>query len=395
MRRAQLACAILLAAQGVLWAASQDLYRQRREALSKACHGGVVVLFGRTDAEAEGPLGFRQDPAFLYLTGWREPGAMLLVAPPADLLFAPAADARRERYYGKSAVPQGFGASLPVEKFESELRAALERYPKLYTVGEAATARLKALAPLRHVASASGVLAGLRMRKSADEIAAIEKAVEVSMAAHRAVWRRATAGLAEFQLAATLVGEFLERGCEGAAYPPIVASGPNGMVLHYSRNDRRLDGGQTLLIDAGAMCQGYAADITRTIPVGGRFNKRQGEIYEVVLGAQKAAIAAVKPGATIADLNRVAREYIEGRGMGQFWAHGVTHHVGLEVHDAADNSVPLAEGMVITVEPGLYAVAENIAVRIEDMVLVTRDGSRVLSASLPKELREVEQALGR
>ena len=161
-------------------------------------------------------------------------------------------------------------------------------------------------------------------------------------------------GLAEYQLAATLMGEFMERGCEGAAYPSIVASGPDGLVLHYSKNDRRIDSGQTLLIDAGAMCQGYTADVTRTIPVGGRFSRRQREIYDAVLGAQKAAIAAVKPGATIAELNRVAREYIEGRGLGQFWAHGVSHHVGLEVHDAADNSAVLAEGMVITVEPGLY-----------------------------------------
>ena len=134
-----------------------------------------MVLLGRTEADAEGPGGFQQDPDFLYLTGWREPGAMLLVAPPADVLFVPSADERRERYYGKSAAPQGFGDWLPAEKFENELRAALERYPKLYTVGEAATAQLKALAPLRQVASASGALANLRMRKSPEEIAASRK----------------------------------------------------------------------------------------------------------------------------------------------------------------------------------------------------------------------------
>ncbi|MFB3825818.1 MAG: aminopeptidase P N-terminal domain-containing protein [Bryobacteraceae bacterium] len=388
--------AILIAAQGSVWAAAADVHRERRTALVKALPNAAIVLFGRTGQEGDGRSAFVQDSNFFYLTGWQEPGAVLLIAPPADILFFPPADERRERYYGKIADPQGFGAVLPPQKIESELRAALDRYPRLYTVGERAVARLKALAPLREVGNAAPALAALRMRKSPSELAAIEHATEVTIAAHREAWRRAAPGLYEYQLAATLMAAFLDRGCEGAAFPSIVGSGPAGLILHYWRNIRRMDAGELVVMDAAAQCGGYASDVTRTVPVNGLFTKRQREVYEVVLGAQKATIAAVKPGVTLADLTRVSREYMDAHGgYARYSAHGVSHHVGLDVHDGADNSVPLAEGMVITVEPGIYIPEEELAVRIEDTVLVTARGARVLSAGLPKEPREVERALAK
>ncbi len=388
--------AIVIAAQGSVWAAAADVHRERRSAMAKALPNAAIVLFGRTGQDGDGRSGFAQEPNFFYLTGWQEPGAVLLIAPPADILFVPPADARRERYYGKIPDAQGLGATLPPEKIESELRAALDRYPRLYTVGERATARLKALAPLREVGNALPALALLRMRKSPDELAAIERATDVTLAAHREAWKRAAPGLYEYQLAAALMGKFLEAGCEGAAFPSIVASGPDGLILHYWRNTRRMDAGEMVVMDAAAQCGGYASDVTRTLPVSGRFTKRQREVYDVVLGAQKAAIAAVKPGATLADLTRVAREYMDAHGgYARYAAHGVSHHVGLEVHDEADNSVRLADGMVITVEPGIYIPEEKLAVRIEDTVLVTAQGVRVLSAGLPKEWREIERALAR
>jgi Xaa-Pro aminopeptidase len=168
-----------------------------------------------------------------------------------------------------------------------------------------------------------------------------------------------------------------------------------------------MDRGDLLLIDAGAECGGYAADVTRTVPIGGKFSKRQREIYEVVLGAEKAALAAVKPGAVIGthapdSVYQAAYDYINthgkdlhGKRLGKYFTHGISHHIGLEVHDASDTTVPLAEGMVISVEPGIYIPEEQIGIRIEDMVVVTKDGARVLTAALPREAAEIEKALAR
>jgi Xaa-Pro aminopeptidase len=195
---------------------------------------------------------------------------------------------------------------------------------------------------------------------------------------------------------------YFDAGCERNAYAPIVAAGPDATILHYSANSRRLDRGELLLMDVGAECAGYAADITRTIPVGAGFNVRQREIYDIVLGAQNAAIAAVKPGAMLSDLTKAAREYIDAHGkdlhgaaLGKYLTHGVTHHVGLDVHDATDFTAPLAEGNVITIEPGIYIPEEKIGIRIEDMVLVTKDGAKLLSGALPRDAGEIERALGR
>jgi Xaa-Pro aminopeptidase len=166
-----------------------------------------------------------------------------------------------------------------------------------------------------------------------------------------------------------------------------------------------MERGDLLLMDVAGEYAGYAADITRTIPVGTRFSARQREIYEIVLGAQKAVIAAIKPGVYIRGLDRpslqkTARDYIDSHGadlhgerLGKYFTHGISHHIGLDVHDASDNDVPLEEGMVISVEPGIYIPEENIGIRIEDMALVTRDGARVMTAALPREAGEIERSL--
>jgi Xaa-Pro aminopeptidase len=157
-----------------------------------------------------------------------------------------------------------------------------------------------------------------------------------------------------------------------------------------------MDRGELLLMDVGAECSGYAGDITRTVPVGGKFSPRQREVYEVVLGAEKAAVAAVKPGVKVPELTRVAKDYMDAHGgLGKYLAHGISHHIGLEVHDAQDLSVPLAAGMVISIEPGIYIPEENIGVRIEDMVLVTADGAKVLTEALPREAGQIEKAVGK
>jgi Xaa-Pro aminopeptidase len=420
MRFLWLFCAIL-AAQAPVAAAGPEEYRARRVELSKKLHDGVLALFGRTEkGEQDLRTGFIQEPNFYYLTGWQEPGAVLLLASSADdqthdFLFLPRREPDQEKWTGRKIGPDdadinrltGFETVLPAESFESELRKQLEHYASVYAVGEQSISLIKALAPLRDVSDASTAIARLRMHKSPEELALIQNSIDATLDAHRAAWKRAAPGLYEYQVAATMTDVYFDHGCERSAYAPIVGSGPDSTILHYSRNSRRMDRGELLLMDVGAECSGYAADITRTIPVGAPFTPRQREIYDIVLGAQNAVIASVKPGAYLTrphpgNLTSVAFDYINTHGkdlhgepLGKYFTHGIGHHVGLDVHDATDFSMPLAEGNVITVEPGIYIPEENIGIRIEDMVLVTKDGVKLLSAALPREPGEIEKAIGR
>jgi Xaa-Pro aminopeptidase len=408
----------LLAAQIYLCAAPAT-YQHRRDELRKALKNGVMVLFGRSARDSTDlRSGFFQEPNFYYLTGWLEPGAILLIVPnePREILFIPRRDLDEEVWTGRKHGPEdgdlsqltGFDKIMPAETFESEFRKFLEAYPKLYGMADRPeSAKLKALAPLRDLSNAAPEIAKLRMEKSTEEIELMQRSVDATIAAHRAAWKRTAPGLFEYQIAATMEAVYFDQGCERSAYAPIVGSGPNSTVLHYSRNNRRMDRGELLLMDVAAECAGYAADVTRTVPVGAKFTPRQREIYEIVLGAQNAVIAAVKPGMTIGkttpnSLYQIAYEYINthgkdrtGQPLGKYFTHGISHHIGLEVHDASDINAPLKEGMVISVEPGIYIPEESIGVRIEDVVLVTKDGAKVLSAALPRDPAEIEKAVAR
>lgn len=419
MRRFGILCLLVAGAAAGVAADGIPLeeYRSRREALRESLKGGVIILLGATERE-QGDLrtGFFQEPNFYYLTGWKEPGAILVISPEDEVLFVPRRNPEREKWTGRKAAADdadigevtGFAKVLPSETFESRLPELVTSAPIVYTLmNRPATEKLTALLPLRELAGASNAIARLRMKKSEAELALIRRSTEITMEAHRAAWKRMAPGLHEYQIAAAISGVYFGAGCERHAYAPIVGSGPNGTVLHYSKNSRRFDAGELVLMDVGAECSGYASDITRTVPAGRKFSKRQRELYEIVLGAHQATIAAVKPGMTLAktgpnSLYRIARDYIdshgadgEGNSLGRYFTHGIGHHVGLEVHDANDPAEPLAAGMVITVEPGVYIPEEGIGIRIEDMVLVTENGAEVISAALPVESEEVEKALGR
>jgi Xaa-Pro aminopeptidase len=394
--------------------APREEYRARREAARKSLGDAVLVLFGRTaeqmDPLSNGPL---QDPDFYYLTGWTQPGAILMLTPHEEMLFLPAHDRVHEVYTGPlwAATDQdvrgvtGFEKVLPAAQFEAQFSKALESYAQVSTgIGAAYAGRLKRLAPLRELKDAAEVLGPLRAIKSKAEIGLIEHSTNVSVEAHRQAWRRIAPGLFEYQVAATMTYAMLDRGCESNAYDPIVGSGPNGIALHYRENSRRMEAGELVLMDVGAQCGAYATDITRTVPVSGKFSPRQRELYDIVLGAQRAVLAAVKPGATLPQLTQIAHEYLDSHGkdskggpLGKYLTHRVSHGVGLEVHDypQARSTDPLQAGMVIAIEPGLYLPEENIGIRIEDTVLVTENGPRVLSGALPKEAAEIEKAMAR
>lgn len=391
-------------------------YKQRREALRKAAGDSVVILFGRTEREGgEIRAGFFQEPNFYYLTGWSEPGAILVLTPKSEVLLLPRRDPVQERWTGPKLAPgddglsaaTGFDTVIETEAFEAHLPQWIQEGRILYTLFEGDSAEnLRKLLPLREIRNVAMLIARLRMKKSPAEIEMIQRATNAGIEAHRAAWKRIQPGLYEYQVAATMASVYFDQGCQRHAYAPIVGAGANAAILHYSKNSRRMDSGELLLMDVGPECSMYATDITRTVPVSGKFTERQRQLYDIVLGAQKLAISAIKPGAVMGSrfnktgIQKQVIDYLDeegkqkaGKPLGQYFIHGLGHHIGLDVHDAFDPALPLEAGMIVTVEPGIYLPEEGIGIRIEDVVLVTENGAKVLSERLPREASEIERAM--
>jgi len=373
-----------------------------------------MVLFGAEESDDQ-HTSFFQESNFLYLSGWREPGAVMLLTQQTEILFLPPRDPRMELYTGRklgsddpeAAKLSGFDKVMPKSALESAFFKALETAPRVYLIpGDPRGQKLKSLAVFHDEEDAAQLIARQRMVKSAAEIELIEKATDATVAGHLAAWRKIHPGVWEYQVAAAITNVYFDRDCERNAYFPIVASGPNSVILHYAANHRRLDSGETVVADVGAECSDYTTDVTRTVPAGGKFTPRQREIYEVVLGAQKAAIAAIRPGMRLrggeGSLQQIAYDYINSHGhdlhgqpLGKYFVHGLGHYVGLDVHDPGDSAAPLEPGTVLTIEPGVYLPEENIGIRIEDTVVVTKDGCKVLSAALPREIADIEKLVGK
>ncbi len=434
-------CALPLAALGK---EPPESYQARRAALSSSLNEGLTVVFGYREPEGpEAVSSFRQNENFYYLTGVSEPGAIVVLAPrlrdrdsphfvevekfPREILFLPPRNSIQERWTGPRPGPHdadvgrrtGFERVLGTEVLERELLRLLSAYGVLYTVLPSSRDpdvssferdhwnRLKKLAPFADIRDAAPEIARLRQVKSRSELALLEKAIRASMDAHLEAMKAVRPGVYEYEIAALMKYVFERQGCERPAYAPIVGSGFFSTVLHYSANARRMEAGDVVLLDVGGEYSGYAADITRTLPVSGKFTPRQREIYDIVLSAQKAAISAVKPGMTIGrtspnSIHKIAYDYLnshgkdrQGQPLGKYFIHGLSHHLGLNVHDPGDPARPLEPGMVITVEPGLYIPEENLGVRIEDVVLVTENGVRVLTEALPREADAVERAMSK
>jgi Xaa-Pro aminopeptidase len=251
------------------------------------------------------------------------------------------------------------------------------------------------------------LLESLRPFKDAGEVELIRKATQASVAAQFAAIRAIKPGLTEREISALLQYEWGKRGCERPAYAPIVGTGINSTVLHYSDDSATMQSGDMVVMDAAGEYSLYASDITRSVPANGKYTARQREIYEVVLGAQKAAIAAFQSGKSHLQknqpdsLSQVAYDYINahgkdlhGEGLGKYFIHGLGHYVGLNVHDPGDYSIPLGPGMVFTIEPGIYIPEEKLGVRIEDMFYVDQEGKLVrLSESLPQEPDQIERLM--
>lgn len=410
-------------------------YHARREALAKKA-GGVVVLLAPLEP-MDAVYEFRQEDNFYYLSGVTVPGAGLLVAPateaqgdtPAraytEILFLPPRNLRLEKYTGpqmggdnpEAPKVTGFDRVEDMSKLPEEVAKLLaNQRPSVYTELSppgSTSASDDMLGFLRHsnamvfFQDVTMTLTALRTVKDAGEIALIRKAVDASVAAHLAAMKAVKPSVKEYEVSAIMQYEWTRRGCERPSYAPIVGSGHSSTVLHYSEDTATMKAGDVVVIDAAAEYSMYAGDITRTLPVNGHFTPRQKEIYEIVLGAQEAAMAAFQSGKSLlvgdsdASLNKAAKDYIKAHGkdlhgqpLDQYFIHGLGHYIGLNVHDPGDYKTPLAPGMVFTIEPGIYIPEENIGVRIEDDFLVGADGKLIkLSAALPSKAEDVERAM--
>jgi Xaa-Pro aminopeptidase len=421
-------------------------YRARRAALGNELHGGIAILFA-----AEEPVldfdAYRQDSDFYYLTGWNEPGAALLIVGPVnepehpgqparvrdykEILFLPTRNLRMEAYTGPKmdastpgvAKATGFDAVEPMTSLSGDLNQLIAGDRRLasdiFTQPHLKTA--ESLLEFTAVTLGSSAPASkdvttlttpLREVKDAGEIDLLKKASAASIAAQREMMRSVKPGETERTIAGIMTAAWYKHGCERPSYAPIVGTGIDSTILHYSENSRTIEDGDIIVVDAACEYSMYASDITRTVPANGHFTARQREIYDVVLGAQKAAIDAFVAGKSkINDRDRrdpdsldtVAYNYINthgkdlhGQPLGKYWLHGLGHMVGIDVHDPAEYPAVLKPGMVFTIEPGVYIPEEKLGVRVECDFLVLPDGKLLdLDADLPHTADEVEAAMAK
>ncbi|HYL84469.1 MAG TPA: Xaa-Pro peptidase family protein [Candidatus Angelobacter sp.] len=419
-----------------------SVYAERRAKLA-AQVDAPVILWGLTGREEDSQAYvFAQEENFYYLTGHNEEGAGLILLPaapsgaanapatpndgPREILFLPPKDPNRERWNGVRMSPSdlgiesrtGFVAVKPFPEMRATVEILSKLYPSFYTIlpyerelggyphEKAVIDWLQLAAPQAKPQDVRAKIAVLRQIKSFGEVAFLKRAIDLSLDSHLEAMKMMRPGLFEYQVAAKMVEVHAMGGSEAEGYAPIAGAGPNSTALHYDKLSRKIEDGDIVVLDVGAQYAGYSADITRTIPANGKFTRRQREIYDIVLGAQNAALAAIKPGVHFACKNKkdglmnIAWDYINSHGqdrhgkpLGQYFIHGLGHHIGLNVHDPGEYCAPLQPGMVVTVEPGIYIPEENLGVRIEDDVLITESGYKLLSERLPRDPNEIEKIM--
>ena len=425
-------------------------FKARRARLARSLGEGIVVLPTAPERHrnADTHYDYRWDSGFYYLTGFREPEAVLVMvlgAKPRSILFCREKNLEREIWDGYRHGPEsarelfGFDEAYPYGELDARLPELLADREVLHTPVGAdpawdvrvtgwlnavrAKVRTGITAPVQ-IRDVRADVSDMRLVKDETEVAIMRRAGAISSAAHVRAMGAAAPGMREYQVEAELMHEFLSNGARAAAYGSIVASGANACVLHYRENSAELRKGDLMLIDAGCELDSYASDITRTFPIAARFTAVQRDVYELVLASQEAAIKAVKPGADFIDYHDAATrvlvqgfidlklckgsvdKVLEDGSYKQFYMHRTGHWLGLDVHDAGDYMQKgkwrkLKPGMVLTVEPGCYIRPAdnvpkafwNIGVRIEDDVLVTAKGRDVLTSACPKKVKDVEDAV--
>lgn len=382
----------------------------RRRRLLAAMGPNRLLVLAAAERPAEDYLPETPDPNFFYLAGFGTGSAVIVLAtdgagePTRHDLFLEHRNPQRELWEGPRASVEGFAAQARhwrairgLEELAAELTAlAKGREVAVCGLEQAGLAEL-GLALDEEPDRAEPLVNRLRVVKDEVELALIQRAVDITVAAHLESMRSLRPGQFEYEHQATLEYVFKRHGAERPAFNSICGSGPNSCVLHYSASRRLMRPGELIVVDIGAAFGGYAADLTRTLPVSGRFTKRQRELYDIVLEAWRAGVKAVKPGATLREVHKAARAVFERKGVAKFFPHGTSHWLGIEVHDVPwiNGATKFEPGMVLTVEPGLYVEQEAIGIRIEDDVVVTERGCRVLSDELPRTAPELEAIMKR
>jgi len=427
-------------------------FKERRDRVLAAIHPGVLVIpsaplaIRNNDVEHE----YRQDSDFFYLTGFDEPESVLVLnsqSPEPFTLFVRPRDPEREVWDGVRAGIDGavseFGAdnAFVIGELAQKFPDVIQNTERVfYRLGKnrafddtllSALDRVRARARLgvtcpTSIVDAATVVHEARLKKSQRELDAMQRAIDITRDAHVEAMAKAAPGMYEYEVEAILRGIFRRFGSERPAYAPIVGSGPNATVLHYHKNDRKMQAGDLLLIDAGCEYDYYAADVTRTFPVSGTFTPAQRALYQLVLDAQLASIEVTRAGRTLDDVHAASVEVIT-RGLVElgiiegpvetaiselrykpFYMHKTSHYLGMDVHDVgayfvAGKPRQLEPSMVITVEPGIYVAHgaqvpeqyRGIGIRIEDDVLVTEGRAVVLSEAIPKRIDEIERVCAR
>lgn len=431
----------------------QSEFKKRRQRLMRQIGEGNIALIGSASERARNRdvnYPFRQDSDFYYLTGFNEPDSLAVFIPGRKqgeyILFCREFDEKKALWEGAHAGLEGATKhykaddSFPIDDLDDILPGMLEDKAKVYyPIGRDSDLDHNLLVWINHIRSQSRrgvtapgelvslehILHEMRLFKSPEELKLMRRAADVSAKAHVRAMQQCKPGLYEYQIEAEIVYSFIQEGLRNEAYPSIVAGGKNACVLHYTENAAKLKSGDLLLVDAGAECDHYAADITRTYPISGRFTEPQKQLYQLVLDAQAAAIEQIQPGrpwhmahdASVEVLTRglVSLGLLKGRvsklikdeKYKQFYMHRIGHWLGMDVHDVGDYKLDkewrlLEPGMVLTIEPGLYipedcaAVDEQwrgIGIRIEDDVLVTADGHEILTGGVPKTIAEIESLM--
>jgi Xaa-Pro aminopeptidase len=431
----------------------QTEFKKRRKHLMQRIGKGNMALIASASTQTRNRdvnYPFRQDSDFYYLTGFNEDDSLAVFIPGREqgeyILFCREFDEKKALWEGAHAGLEGATKkyeaddSFPIADLDDILPGMLENKIKVfYPMGRDTEldhslphwinhirrqSRTGAMAP-GELVSLEHILHEMRLFKSAAELKLMRRAAEVSSAAHVKAMQKCRAGLYEYQIEAEIIYHFHQQGLRSVAYPSIVAGGKNACTLHYTQNSDKLKSGDLLLIDAGAECDHYAADISRTFPVSGRFTETQKLLYQLVLDAQLAAIEEIKPGAPLnlvhdASVSVITRglvslgllkgrvsRLIKSEKYKQFYMHRIGHWLGMDVHDVGDYKINqewrlLEHGMIMTVEPGIYIPQDlksvepcwrGIGIRIEDNVLVTATGNEVLTHSVPKTIEEIESIM--
>ena len=397
--------------------------KRRQELLSRLSDNAVVIVSSNSEQKRNSDVNypFRPDSSFWYLTGFTEPDAIAIFSNNNYSIFLRPKDKTKEIWNGKrlgvKAAPKVLLAdnAYPIDDFLKTIHKLIDKNNLVY-FDDFSTNKLNEniTSIIANVAeSLNPVISEMRLIKDPTEIQNMQTAANLTAKAHMTAMTKVSPGLYEYNVAAEIDAEFRTRNADHA-YPPIVASGENSCVLHYTENNKILNDGDLLLIDAGCESLGYASDITRTFPINGRFSKAQKQVYQIVLSAQKSAIACIKPGEKVNTPHEIACDIIsreltklgimkELNNLTEFYMHKTGHWLGLDVHDVGEYKIDndfrdFEEGMVTTVEPGIYIRKNdkidpkywNIGIRIEDDVLVTIDSHHVLSKSAVKEIKDIE-----